>query len=92
MQKIEAHELESLRSCLLQIEEAYNTVADLDWKVSKSKHIITKYKDLVVKMQLQLNSKDYKVQAIKQERDKYLKSHHELKDHIMALQRSFQTQ
>lgn len=53
--------MESLRICLGQVEKAYNTVADLDWKVSKAKHIITKYKDLVVKMQLQLNSKDFKV-------------------------------
>jgi hypothetical protein len=43
-------------------------------------------------MQLQLNSKDFKVQAIKQERDKFVKSHNELKEHIMALQRSFKTQ
>lgn len=41
---------------------------------------------------MQLNSKDFKVQAIKQERDKFLKSHNELKEHIMALQRSFKSQ
>jgi hypothetical protein len=33
-----------------EIKKAYSAVVDLDWQVTKSKHIISKYKDLVVKM------------------------------------------
>ena len=37
-------------SMLDEIKRAYDCLVDLDWQVTKAKHIISKYKDLVVKM------------------------------------------
>lgn len=39
-------------SILDEIKRVYDCLVDLDWQVTKAKHIISKYKDLVVKMQL----------------------------------------
>ena len=57
--------------CSEQIESAYKCINDLDWQVSKAKHVIQKYKDLVVKMQLQLNSKQVKIDQLTDEKRKY---------------------
>lgn len=71
-----------------QIDEAMGAISDLDWQVSKSKHIIGKYKDLVVKMQLQLNQKDYKISQIASERDNYRRAASELNQTFQQLKRS----
>jgi predicted nucleic acid-binding Zn-ribbon protein len=39
--------------------------------VTKSKHVINKYKDLVVKMQLKMNSKNIKIEELRAEKKKY---------------------
>jgi predicted nucleic acid-binding Zn-ribbon protein len=54
-----------------QVEIAFKCINELDWQVTKSKHVISKYKDLVVKMQLQLNSKNHKIDELRQEKKKY---------------------
>ena len=45
-----------------RIQDVYTFVVDLDWQLTKGKHIVEKYKDLIVKMQLQLNSKEFKIE------------------------------
>ena len=52
---------ESLR----QLTDTQALLIELDWQVSKAKHIITKYKDLVVKMQLQINAHENTIQLLK---------------------------
>jgi len=37
---------------MTQVQKAFTYINELDWQVSKGKHVIQKYKDLVVKMQL----------------------------------------
>jgi hypothetical protein len=57
-------------------------LVDLDFKLSKSKHIIGKYKDLVVKMQLQINQKDNKLVQVTRDRDHYQENCTELKNNF----------
>lgn len=46
---------------LRNVECAVKTIVDLDFQLQKAKQIICKYKDLVVKIQLQLNARDLKI-------------------------------
>jgi hypothetical protein len=59
--QFDAEEFEHLNGAMRKVEEVYTTITDLDWQLTKGKHIVEKYKDLIVKMQLQLNSKDFKI-------------------------------
>ena len=43
-------ELETVQDCMEQVEIAFSCINELDWQVTKSKHVINKYKDLVVKL------------------------------------------
>lgn len=67
----EREELGALEACMGQVEVAFACINELDWQVTKSKHVISKYKDLVVKMQLQLNGKDRKIEELKANKQKY---------------------
>ena len=53
------------------MEHAFQYINELDQQVTKAKVVIQKYKDLVVKMQLQINAKDAKYEEVKQEKKKY---------------------
>lgn len=62
---------QDMEIAIKELDEAKKLILELDWQVTKAKHIISKYKDLVVKMQLQLNATDFKLSQAKQEKDKY---------------------
>lgn len=48
--QFDAEEFEHLNGAMRKVEEVYTTITDLDWQLTKGKHIVEKYKDLVVKM------------------------------------------
>lgn len=43
-------EFQHLVDAMQRIEQIYGIIVDLDWQLTKGKHIVEKYKDLVVKM------------------------------------------
>lgn len=43
-------EVNHLSDAMQKVQDVYSAIVDLDWKLTKGKHIIEKYKDLVVKM------------------------------------------
>ena len=45
-----------------------DTVKHLDWQLSTTKHVLKKYKDLVVAQQLHINASAVKNAALKQSR------------------------
>jgi len=84
-EEFDTEAIQHLANAMQRIQEAYTTITDLDWQLTKGKHIVEKYKDLVVKMQLQLNSKEYKILQVKQEKDKAKQGYQELREHYQKL-------
>ena len=61
---------EELELASYQLSLAYQAVGSLDDQLTSAKSLIMKYKELVVKMQLELNSRDFSIHSLTREREK----------------------
>lgn len=81
----ELKDIADLETSQTTLDQFGTALEDLDRQLGKAKLIVTKYKELVLKMQLQLNMRDRRIIKLKGECDQLRFDQRKMKDYLKSL-------